>query len=243
MSKIIHLERVESTNEYAKKLPPDAPDRTIIVADTQSEGKGRLNREWVSPVGGLWMTILVRTGHPGSFDSILTLATGIAVVRTLKDVGLAASLKWPNDIMVGRRKLGGILCEWTPETHSIVIGIGLNLNFDLDVLPEELRASATSTRHELRRDLSRDEIITRLSAEFETIYRRFEDGQTEEILLEWKHHSAMIGQEVQVEVIGTKHEGTAVNIDKDGSLVLRDRTGSEKKIVAGDVTIKPPDQQ
>jgi len=238
MSKIIHLEKVESTNEYAKKLSPDVPDRTIVVADTQSEGKGRLNREWVSPVGGLWMTILVRTGHPGSFDSILTLATGIAVVRTLKDIGLAASLKWPNDIMVGRRKLGGILCEWAPETHSIVIGIGLNLNFDIDVLPEELRASATSSRHELKRDLSRDEIIAQLSVEFETIYRRFEDGQTEEILLEWKRLSSMLGREVEVDMIGQRYEGKAVDIDKDGSLILRQPSGSDKKIIAGDVTIK-----
>jgi BirA family biotin operon repressor/biotin-[acetyl-CoA-carboxylase] ligase len=235
---IIHLDRVDSTNEYAKRMALEAPDRTVVVAEVQTHGKGRMNRLWSSPPGGLWMSVLLKGDHEDSFAPMLTLAAGIAVARALRRSGIDASLKWPNDILVSKKKLGGVLCEWEPATTAVVVGIGLNINLDVDVFPSELRPLITTAREELKHDVDRGRLTTVIVEELASAYERFKAGHTEELLLEWKQHSTMIGREVEVDVIGHRFQGRAVDLDQDGSLILREKTGADRKIIAGDVRIK-----
>ncbi len=235
---IIHLDEIDSTNEYAKTIARESSDWTVIIAETQTKGKGRLNRTWFSPRGGIWMSIILKSVGEGSYATVLTLFTGIAVARALKELGLEVALKWPNDILVNKKKLGGILSEWEPEANSTIIGIGLNINISLDLFPQELHDSVTTTLHELKHEIDKNKLIEDLISEFKAIYTRFEKGQTEELLLDWKKYSSMIGSEVEVDVVGKVYEGKAIDIDRDGSLILLSRSGSEKKIIAGDVKIK-----
>ena len=121
--KIIKLDTVESTNEYAKKIASKCENFTIILAKKQRSGRGRLNRKWESPEGGLWISVILK---PNFFSSLLSLDTGLAVLKTLKIFGIDSKLKWPNDLLVSEKKICGILLEKSSE--NVIIGIGLNVN-------------------------------------------------------------------------------------------------------------------
>ncbi|MEO0225440.1 MAG: biotin--[acetyl-CoA-carboxylase] ligase [candidate division WOR-3 bacterium] len=232
---VIRLDEVDSTNEYAKRIADRSEDGTIIIAETQTQGKGRLNRYWYSPRGGIWMSIILKSIRESPYAQLLTLFTGVAVIQALKSLGLQVSLKWPNDIIANNKKLGGILTEWEPTSGSVIIGIGLNLNIDPQTFPPELQHTATSVLHELKSEIDKDGLVNTILKEFQTVYAKFENGQIEELLLAWKHNSNILGRDVVVETVGQQYQGRAIDVDQDGSLILKEKSGKEQKIVAGDV--------
>lgn len=236
--KLIHFDEINSTNEYAMQIAGQSPEFTTVIADVQRKGKGRFGRTWVSPPGGIWMSIILKPKGQSPHPMLLTLLTGLAVVRGLKTSGISASLKWPNDVLVDSRKIAGILLEGDPLSNSVIVGIGVNANFGVDALPEDLSLTATTVRNELKRAVNKKLLTEDIIAELKSVYEKFEKGETSELLSEWKRYSNTIGQDVAVDMITEVAQGKIVDIDEDGSLILADQDGNRRKIIAGEVRLK-----
>ncbi len=213
------FDEIDSTNKFAKTV-----DRAVVVAKRQVQGRGRLGRKWESPEGGLYMSISLNLNIPIGEIPKVTLITGLAVCRALKDFD--ARIKWPNDILIKGRKVSGILCEFVGEELSskIIIGIGVNVRNEI---PEYLRDKATSLGTP-----SINEIFTRIINEIEVLFERFEKGEWSEIHSELKKLMDTIGKHVTVKIANNEYSGIAVDIDQDGALILKN--SEIKKIISGE---------
>ncbi len=219
--KIIKLDTVESTNDYAKKIASESENFTTILAKKQSKGKGRLNRRWESPEGGLWVSIILK---PNIFSSLLSLVSGLAVLKTLESYGICSRLKWPNDLLVSEKKICGILLE--KSSDSIIIGIGLNVNIShMDT------ENWTSMFAETKKRFNLEEVLGVLIDHMKYYYSLYEKKEFSKIREEWKQNSCTLGKNVVVETSFETISGKAVDIDENGFLIL----DNGKKINAGDV--------
>ncbi|BAW30949.1 MAG TPA: biotin--[acetyl-CoA-carboxylase] ligase [Methanothermobacter sp.] len=234
------FDEVDSTNIIAKELAEDdAKEGTIVIAKTQTRGRGRRGKKWISPRGGIWMSIILRPDIPPAEAPHLTLITGVAVAKTLKrEFGLDVGIKWPNDILIGEKKVCGILTEAHARFNTIeyiVVGIGIDTNVDVDLFPEEFREGATSLKRELGRDVDSIDLIGKLLVEFEKVYDDFRDGRFPEILNEWRRFSRTIGSYVEIrKQLGEVVRGEAVGVNNEGALILELDNGKLRKIVSGE---------
>jgi BirA family biotin operon repressor/biotin-[acetyl-CoA-carboxylase] ligase len=242
---IFFLPEVDSTNRNAHDLGrKGAREGTVVMADSQSRGRGRLGRAWKSPAGlNVYASILLRPSIPALAAPQLTLLAGVAVARALaRASGLDARIKWPNDIFVKGRKLAGILAELEAEvqrTRFVVLGIGINVNWSKADFPPELQETATSVRVETGREVSRVEIAEGLFQELEEAYLRFlREGFSPQLREEWNRLSWINGR--RVAVIGPEGEvpGRALGLDMDGALLLVDEEGRTRRFIAGDVSLR-----
>ena len=236
---IHYFSEVDSTNQVAKELAEEgAPEGTIIIAEMQRRGRGRRGKKWLSPEGGVWMTIILRPEIPPAKAPLLTLVTGVAVARTLQtECGLDVGIKWPNDILIGDKKVCGILTEAEADKGTldyVVVGVGIDLNVDLEEFPPELKNGATSLQQELQREIYGAEVVQKFLINFEELYEKFKDDQFPEILSQWRRLSKTIGRYVEVHKTGRNVYGEAVGITKDGILVLELDDGSLRKIISGE---------
>ena len=219
---------IGSTNKRARELAEAGEKNTVVAADRQTGGRGRLDRQWSSPSGGIWLSVLLRPAVPAVHAPLFTLAAAVATTRAVRACGVDATIKWPNDVQVEGRKLAGILTEMEGEADRIswlVVGIGLNANVDSTQLPGE--RPATSLRAEIG-DVDRRRLTQNL---LEAFWNRSE--QTESILPAWRELTSTIGQRVRVETQREEIVGEAVGIEFPGSLIVD--TGAEKlTISAGD---------
>lgn len=240
------LEEVASTNTQAAALAQDgAPHGTVVVAESQTAGRGRLGRHWHSPSGkNLYCSILLRSmpihEQQPFWLSWIPLTAALAASRAVQVLtNLKPSVKWPNDILIGNRKLGGILCESSGigTTHAtVIVGIGLNVNIRRDEFPDELRDIATSLVIEARQPFDRAALLAALLAELETRCESFLAGNHGDILKEYMLRCSTIGRRVRIDLAhGEQMDGTAESIQTDGSLriIRTDRTTVD--IRAGDV--------
>ena len=241
---IIHsFSEVTSTNDLAKELAAQGADEgTVLIAETQIHGKGRLGREWISPKGGIWLSIILRPRiHPREV-SRLTLMSGIAVAKTIRNLlGLNATVKWPNDVLIGGKKVCGILTEARIKGNSIdfvVVGIGVNANIDVEAFPDHLRSCITSLRRELGKDIQREKFLRALLEELERRYEEFTQKGFHPILKEWRDLSSLLGKYVKVVSFDEEIKGRAIDIDQNGALIIQLSNGSVRKVSSGDVTIR-----
>lgn len=236
---IYYYQEVDSTNEVAKRLAQEcAPEGTIVIAESQRSGKGRRGKKWISPSGGVWMTILLRPDIPPSKAPQLTLVTGVAVAETLtQECQLDVGIKWPNDILIGEKKVCGILIEASSNPKGleyVVVGIGIDLNVDVANFPPELREGATSLKSELEKEISGVEVVQAFLSNFENLYNEFKADGFSEILKEWRRLSKTIGNYVEVHKKGKTVRGEAVGITKEGVLILEMDDGSLRKVISGE---------
>jgi BirA family biotin operon repressor/biotin-[acetyl-CoA-carboxylase] ligase len=219
---------IGSTNSRARELAEGGEQNVAVVADRQTGGRGRLDRAWSSPSGGIWLSILLRPGVPAVHAPLFTLAAAVATTRAVRALDVDATIKWPNDVQVDGRKLAGILTEMEGEADRIswlVVGIGLNANVDSETLPGD--RPATSLRAETG-DVNRRELTQQL---LETFWELSE--QPDSILSAWRELTATLGQRVRVETQTAEIVGEAVGIEFPGSLIVD--TGSEEiTVTAGD---------
>ncbi len=240
------LEEVASTNTHAATLAQgNAPHGTVVVAESQTAGRGRLGRHWHSPSGkNLYCSVLLRTmparEQQPLWLSWIPLIAALAASRAVQvTTSLKPSVKWPNDILSGNRKLGGILCESSGvgTAHATVtVGIGLNVNVRRDEFPEELREIATSLAIETQHPCDRTALLAALLVELETRCESFLAGNHGDILKEYMLRCSTIGRRVRIELAHEAHmDGMADSIQTDGSLrIIRDdRTTTD--IRTGDV--------
>ncbi|HID26253.1 MAG TPA: biotin--[acetyl-CoA-carboxylase] ligase [Methanosarcinales archaeon] len=233
--KIYHFAEVNSTNDMAKKLADKCEDGSVVIADVQKRGKGRLGREWISPSGGIYLSIFLKPRIDPSTAPRLTLTFGLAVAKTIRKLGLDAKIKWPNDILINGKKVSGILTEADVNNNInyIIAGIGIDANVDIDTFPIELQYSATSLNRELKKPVNRVELIRELLEEIEKYYDiYFQDYH--KIFDEWRSLSDTIGRVVEIKTQKELIIGEAVGVDLEGELLVELSDGTLKKIIAGE---------
>ena len=237
-TKLVVVSEVDSTNSLAKTLAQQgAQEGTVVIAETQKRGRGRFERQWESPKGGLYLSIVLRPTTPVEKTSVLPLITALAVSQTMSTFHLTAMIKWPNDVLVNKKKIAGILLESELEGSQIsyiVVGIGINLNIDLNQISLELRNRTTSLKQETHSTADIQKFLKIFFQQFQKYYELFSREQYDQLLLEWKHHSDTLGKAVKVVTSQETFEGVAIDIDSSGFLIVKKQNGSLKKIMSGD---------
>jgi BirA family biotin operon repressor/biotin-[acetyl-CoA-carboxylase] ligase len=248
--KVVYFDKIDSTNNYAKKIALEGCEEgTLVVAGCQTNGRGRLGREWDSlDKKGVWMSLVLRPKISFEDIQMITLAASIAVVKALEEfLQIKAGIKWPNDIIINGKKVCGILVEMNMEIDRInflVLGIGLNVNQQMDDFPEELKSKAISLRMNMEEtlgsqiNLKRSELISDILLKFEEIYDKVNIGAFEEVISEWKKYSVTLGKEVCMTYKDEQYIGIAEDITKDGRLVVRCKDGTYKEVFSGEVSVR-----
>ncbi len=242
-SDIIHYDSIPSSNNEAKRLAfAGAKDGTVVVAEEQGAGKGRLSRGWFSPHGkGIWFSVIIRPPFLPQDAPKCTLMAAVAIVRAARKYGLDVGIKWPNDILYEGKKLVGILTEMNAEMERInyiVIGTGINVNLWPDDFPEEVRDIATSLAMAKGEALPRKELFAHILNAFDELYQAVLKDGFAPVLDEWRKYTITLGRLVNVIGVNETFYGTAVDIDEDGALLIETDDGI-KKVLAGDVSIRP----
>jgi len=230
----------ESTNTEAKRLARQgAPEGTIVLAESQRKGRGRLRRPWASPPGkGLYLSVVLRPNIPPQWGPRITLTAGVALAAALQERGITPQLKWPNDVMLGRRKVGGILTEASCSRNAIafvIVGVGINVNADLEDFPTPIRNLATSLRLSTGKAISRVALLQTWLHQLEQWYERLCQRPFATILETWRQYDMTLGSRVEVSLPKSRLAGVAEDLDTDGALLVRDKRGRLHRILAGDV--------
>lgn len=237
------FEQTTSTNDVVEKLARDGVKEGVVVfAESQTKGRGRLGRAWVSPVRkGLWFSVLLRPKLRPQETTQLTVVAATATWRAINRVtGLSPEIKWPNDILMGGKKLVGILTELSAEVDRvkhITLGIGVSVNVTASEFPTELRKIATSLQIELGKPVMRAELATAILRELDADYARVNQGKFPALADEWEAHCTTIGKQVVVGLGERKLRGRAEALDDDGALLLRTEHGRLERVIGGDVTL------
>ena len=242
---VMYLESAPSTNEEAKRIAREgAEEGTIVVAEEQTTGHGRLTRGFYSPFAkGIWFSLILRPRFFPMEAAKCTLLAAIGVCRGIRRLGLTdAGIKWPNDILYHGKKLVGILTEMSASMEKIdyiIMGIGINTGMKKSEFPEDFREGATSFLNE-GITVSRKELLAAVLAELEKEYKIAQEEGLDKVLEDWKSLSVTIGQDVRVIFDQDSYTGKAVDIDKDGCLLV-DTDSGIRRVLAGDVSIRPVD--
>lgn len=234
---------LDSTNHYASKLAHQGkPEGTVVIADCQTGGRGRFNRVWQSPPGrNLYTSIILRPSVEPSIAPQLTLTAGVAVVDVLSQYcEKPVTLKWPNDVQVGGKKICGILTEMRTSGASVdyvIVGIGINLNMRKNEFHEDFREASTSVREENNDDVSRLQFTIDLYASFERWYKMYCSEGFEPIRTAWLDYAGIVGKQIRVNQPDDVRRGTALGIDEYGALLIFDDEQNIKRILSGDVSL------
>jgi BirA family biotin operon repressor/biotin-[acetyl-CoA-carboxylase] ligase len=238
------FEETTSTNDVIEKLARDGVKEGVAVfAESQTKGRGRLGRKWMSPTHkGLWFSILLRPELRPQETTQLTVASATALRRAIRTVtALSAEIKWPNDLLIGGKKVVGILTEMSAEVdrvRHVILGIGVDVNQSTAEFPPELRKIATSLKTEAGREISRAELATEMLRELDADYARICGGQFSGVADEWEAGCSTIGQNVSVQMGTRRICGHAESLDDDGALLVRTEHGRLERVIGGDVTLE-----
>ena len=240
---ILYFEEIGSTQDEARQLASKgAEEGLIVVAEKQSLGRGRLGRIWSSPSGmGIYLSIVLRPDLKPHDAIQIPLVAGVAVCQAIDSTTrLKPRIKWPNDIIAGGKKLGGILTEMSAEVDRIdfiILGIGINVNTPRELFPEELSGVATSLVEETGQHITRVQLVQSLLWELEQLYDEFKASGFGPARERWKLLNNTIGSRVQISG-GEELTGEAIDIDPNGALIVREENGNKRRIVAGDVSLR-----
>lgn len=240
---IHHYTEVESTNTTAGELAErGVPEGTVVLADLQTRGQGRLERRWLSLSGkGLWFTVILRPRENPATAVQLTLMAAIATAAGIERVtGIRPGIKWPNDLLVQGKKVCGILCEMVAgdEIDHIIIGIGINTNLAFADLPPELRGTATSLRMATGKAIDNKELLREVLQQIDSWYILWQKEGFAPVQGEWNKRNVTLGREIKVDCGDRCYFGRAVSIDENGALLLREDDGKESKFNFGEVSIR-----
>jgi BirA family transcriptional regulator, biotin operon repressor / biotin---[acetyl-CoA-carboxylase] ligase len=236
--KVIYFATVPSTMEAARREALwGAPAGTVIITEQQTAARGRMKRKWLSPRGCIALSVILRPNI--ALVPFMVMIASLAVCRSIEIVtALQPQIKWPNDVLIAGKKVCGILIEndiHRNELRHCIIGIGINVNVHIPDYPE-IPPTATSLSDELRKVVSRLDVVQQLLVEMEALYKELPD--TTPILKKWQERMVTLGQKVRVTWSDTVYEGVAESVTSDGNLMIRRADGSLAKVVAGDVTLK-----
>jgi BirA family biotin operon repressor/biotin-[acetyl-CoA-carboxylase] ligase len=246
---VIFYEVTTSTNDKVMEIGQRGVEGTVVVADAQTHGRGRFGRDWVSPPNvNLYFTVLLKPPFAPKDAPFITLMAAVAVVSAIREyTGLDAVIKWPNDILIRDKKVGGILTEMKSSMDRIdliTLGVGVNVNMALNMLPKDIKPLTTSLKEEKGEYVNRVELLKAIFAKLEYWYKSLLEGRRKVLLDEWLRLDSTIGKEVNVKTRdGTTRfqerimSGIAEGISDEGELIVRLFSGTVEKVCAGDVTI------
>ena len=228
---ILILPEASSTNAVALSSIGQRKSGSIILAETQKEGRGRLSRGWASPPGGIWMSLVLRPNIPLSRVYRINMAASVSICRAVCQLGLEAGIKWPNDILIREQKLCGILTELGAQVDRLdyaVVGVGLNANNDTAAFPSQWRSTSLAAR--LGRSIDRCALIAAILNEME---QALDDMESHELYEEWRSRSLTLGKRVRISSAEGDLMGQVLDLDQDGALIL-EQGGDRRRILAGD---------
>ena len=240
---IYYFPELKSTNIMAKEKAlhrvEGIDEGTLIITERQSAGKGRLGREWFSPVGGIWLSIILYPQLSPSYISRITLMTAVAVVKAIKIcTQIESQIKWPNDILINEKKVCGILTEMSAELDIInwvVVGIGINVNIDHQDFPEDIQKNTISLKEILGKKVLRVKLVQTFLQEFEKYYESLKRREFSSILKEWKLYSHTLGKKIRVDMGERIITGEATDINEEGALILKKGDGKLVEIISGTI--------
>lgn len=238
------FQETTSTNDVVEKLARDGVREGVVVfAESQTKGRGRLGRRWLSPPQkGLWFSVLLRPDLRPQDATQLTVASATALGRAVQSAtGLWPEIKWPNDLLVRGRKVAGILTELSAELDHVkhlILGIGVNVNLNPGDFPPELRKVATSLKAESGRTFSRPELAATILRELDRDYARVGAGGFSAVADEWAARCSTLGHEVVIRAGDRQIRGRAETLGEDGALLLRTEYGHLERVIGGDVTLE-----
>ena len=239
----IHFDSIDSTNKAGLLAAEEgASEGTVFSADVQTKGRGRMSRDWHSPAGlGLYFSILLRPRIPADKANQIVLQSAVAVCEAIEEsVECSAGIKWPNDIYVERKKVGGILVETVIAGSMIeyaVVGIGINVLNEAGSFPPEFRKTAASLKSVTGRVVNKDELLDRTLS----IYEAYYTGEIECKIDKWMKRCIHLGEQVRIEHDGEKLKGIFTDIGADLSFQLKDSSGSKRKIEYGEISLNLED--
>jgi BirA family biotin operon repressor/biotin-[acetyl-CoA-carboxylase] ligase len=238
---IQYVKMTSSTQTDAHRLVEHgAEEGTIVIAESQTSGKGRMGRSWFSPAGkGLWMSMILKPDIPIHFAPQLTMLTTVALCRAIKSAArVEVGIKWPNDLLVNNKKVCGILLESSAEDERlkyVIAGIGISINMRKDEFPEELHSKATSLFIESGKPVSREQLLLQFLKDFHLLYKLYKLNGFGAIRTLWEDKSITLGQRIRAETGGGVLEGMAERLNEIGGLVVLMNDGSRQTIYSGDI--------
>jgi BirA family biotin operon repressor/biotin-[acetyl-CoA-carboxylase] ligase len=241
---VIYLKTVDSTNEYAFGLAKNgASEGTVILADEQTRGKGRLQRIWQSPPGlNIYTSVILRPPLKPAVAPRITLMAGVAVAGLLSQCRVKdVSLKWPNDVQIGGRKVCGILTEMKTlgdRVDFVIVGIGLNVNMRKEDFNAEILDRATSVREETGSIIPRQELVVHLYHHLEKWYNVLLGEGFPPVRESWLAFASILGRRIRVEPVKDAQEGEVIGVDEDGALLIKNESGLRQRVIAGDIIVE-----
>ena len=237
---IVFYQEVGSTNTKAKEVAADYKEGTIFLAEAQSQGRGRLGRNWSSMPGkGIWCSVLLKPELRPRVASLFPLITSVAIAEAIHHFGIDAKIKWPNDLLIDGKKICGILTEMGADMDKInylVVGFGLNVKHQAQDFPEELQSIATSLEIVSENKLDRVEILTQILYQLEMRYQQFIEEGFEPIRELWKKYTCTLGHEVKISRFNEEPlYGRALDLNSDGSLKFELEDGEVRNILSGEI--------
>lgn len=240
--KIRYLENTPSTIWVGKQICAEGDvgkmHGMVIIAEEQTGGIGRMGRAWVSPSGGIWITVVLKPRVPIDHIFMITMAGSIAIARAIrKEFDLGALIKWPNDIFIGNKKVAGLLLELSADADSVhycLLSIGIDVNVPINQFSPALQKDITSISAEVGHEVDRAAFLARILKEFESRYLLIESGEYETIIREWKSLSCTLENRVLIRTLKNSFEGDAIDIDEFGALIIRKDNGKLERVISGD---------
>ena len=243
-AKLHYFPEIDSTNVYAKRLAEQGGgEGEVVIAETQTRGRGRLGRHWVSPPFlNLYFSVILRPHFAPAQAPQITLMAAVALADTVTAfLGRPPAIKWPNDILVRGKKLAGILTESSCSSEGIefvILGIGANLNYPVALMPEQIRQRATSMIALTQRPINREAFARRLIQDLDRCYGELQEEGFASLALRWEALFGLRGKRVRAEAADQSVMGRAIGLDRDGALLVEDDEGIHHRIVAGDVLLE-----
>jgi len=238
-----YFDSIDSTQNQALKMADDpANNGTVIIAAKQTGGKGRSGRKWVSPKGGIWLSIILHPKFDISITTLFPIASALALSNSLeKMLKISPELKWPNDLTIKGKKIAGMLVDASLESNRIenlVLGVGINFDVDVKQIEKTLKGSpnfyGVASLSEQKKKIKPIQLVQSFLVEFEKIYELLNTKQTKKIISEWTKRSSTIGKNVELDTRDGKIKGKAIRIDEDGALVVSNKDKTDR-IIAGDI--------
>lgn len=240
---IIYFNEIDSTNIKAKELgQQNIEDGSIIISERQNLGSGRFNRQWISPSGGLWFSLVLRPEVPPIEAPKITQIAAASIYKTLRDFNIDITIKWPNDIILNNKKLCGILAEMKCDMdsiHYLVLGIGMNININKGDFNEDIKSIATSLEIQFNKQFSRSDILAKFLNHFEKLYYKFVNNlDLSETISICRNHSNIFGKQAKLITYNNEEIVTCISLSDAGDLIVRDSKGIEKAVLTGEISFK-----
>lgn len=241
---IIYFDSIDSTNNEAKKWAREGTkEGTVVIAEEQTMGRGRLGRNWTSPkYKGIWMSIILRPDIAPMKVSKITQIGAAAVTMAAEEMGIDTFIKWPNDIIMNGKKVCGILTEMSGEltkVNYVIMGIGINVNIEKEEFPEEIQIVASSLKIEKGQYIKRKELVSKVLNNFENLYNEFiNEGKIDKSIEICRKKSILIGKQVRIIEREKETKAKALDLSKDGKLIVQYGDGKVEEIISGEISVR-----